>query len=110
MRVAYVGPVALPEGAAAARRMLGIAQSIRAAGHEVIFGSGQMPRPGRPDPIDFEGFPVFSLGERPGVLMAGQVLAGLGTSVAFVGGLAATRRELRDPELGVERPSRVAAR
>jgi len=31
---------------------------------------------------------VFSIGESPGVLIAGQVLAGLGTSVAFVGGLA----------------------
>jgi glycosyltransferase involved in cell wall biosynthesis len=64
MRVAYVGPVALPEGAGAARRMLGIAQSIRAAGHEVIFGSGQLTRAGDPDPLDFEGFPVYSLGER----------------------------------------------
>jgi len=64
MRVAYVGPVALPEGGAAARRMLGVARSIRAAGHEVVFGSGQMRPDGAPDPLDFAGFPVHSLGER----------------------------------------------
>lgn len=82
MRVAYVGPVALPEGAAAARRMLGIARSIRAAGHEVIFGSGQMPPAGRPEPLDFEGFPVFSLGERTAehlpVLLKHLVYVGMG--------------------------------
>lgn len=31
---------------------------------------------------------VFSIGESPGVLILGQVLSGIGTSVAFVGGLA----------------------
>ncbi|MBY0273848.1 glycosyltransferase [Candidatus Binatia bacterium] len=64
LRVAYVGPVSLPHGGAASRRMLGIAQSLRAAGHEVLFGSGQMPREGTSEPLDFEGFPVHSLGER----------------------------------------------
>jgi glycosyltransferase involved in cell wall biosynthesis len=44
--------------------MLGIAQSIRAAGHEVIFGSGQLPQPDAAEPLDFAGFPVHSLGER----------------------------------------------
>jgi len=82
VRVAYVGPVALPDGAAAARRMLGIARSIRAAGHEVLFGSGQMPRVGVPEPIDFEGFPVHSLGERTAehlpVLLKHLVYVGMG--------------------------------
>lgn len=82
MRVAYVGPVSLPEGGAAARRMLGIACSIRDAGHEVIFGSGQLPQAGRRAPLDFEGFPVHSLGERTAehlpVLLKHLVYVGMG--------------------------------
>jgi glycosyltransferase involved in cell wall biosynthesis len=65
-RVAYVGPVAFPEGGAAARRILGISQSLREAGYEVLIGSGQLPKPGVSEPEDFEGFPVYSLGERTG--------------------------------------------
>lgn len=82
MRIAYVGPVSLPEGGAAARRMLGIARSLRDAGHEVIFGSGQLPDPGRRAPIDFAGFPVHSLGERTAehlpVLLKHLVYLGMG--------------------------------
>ena len=38
------------------------------------------------------------------------MVAGAGACAAFVAGLAATRRELRDPELGVERPARISSR
>lgn len=39
--VAYVGPFAFPEGGAAARRILGNAQSLVAAGYQVLVLSGQ---------------------------------------------------------------------
>ena len=64
MRVAYVGPVALPNGGAAARRMLGIAATLRGAGYEVLFGSGQMSSDKAPEVGDFGGIPVHSLNER----------------------------------------------
>ncbi len=41
--VAYVGPVAFPEGGAAARRILGNAKALVAAGYEVVIVSGQPP-------------------------------------------------------------------
>lgn len=62
--VAYVGPVALPNGGAAARRMLGIAKSLRLGGARVLFGSGQLAVAGEEGPDDFEGFPIYSLNER----------------------------------------------
>ncbi len=39
--IAYVGPFAFPEGGAAARRILGNAQSLVAAGYQVLILSGQ---------------------------------------------------------------------
>lgn len=41
--IAYVGPVAFPEGGAAARRILGNAKALVAAGYEVVIVSGQPP-------------------------------------------------------------------
>lgn len=41
--IAYVGPVAFPEGGAAARRILGNAKALVAAGYEVVIVSGQAP-------------------------------------------------------------------
>lgn len=42
--VAYVGPMAFPEGGAAARRILGNAQAIAATGRRVVIVSGQSGR------------------------------------------------------------------
>ena len=39
--IAYVGPVAFPEGGAAARRILGNAKALVGAGHDVVIVSGQ---------------------------------------------------------------------
>lgn len=63
-RVAYVGPVSIPDGGAACQRMLGNALSLKMAGWEVLLGSGQMPLKERQNPFDHQGFPVFSLSER----------------------------------------------
>lgn len=41
--IAYVGPFAFPEGGAAARRVLGNAKALVAAGYEVAIVSGQAP-------------------------------------------------------------------
>ena len=41
--IAYVGPVAFPEGGAAARRILGNAKALVGAGYEVVIVSGQAP-------------------------------------------------------------------
>jgi len=41
--IAYVGPVDFPEGGAAARRILGNAKALVAAGYEVVIVSGQRP-------------------------------------------------------------------
>lgn len=41
--IAYVGPVPFPEGGAAARRILGNAKALVAAGYEVVIVSGQPP-------------------------------------------------------------------
>ena len=41
--IAYVGPVDFPEGGAAARRILGNAKTLVAAGYEVVIVSGQRP-------------------------------------------------------------------
>ena len=63
-RVAYVGPVSIPDGGAACQRMLGNALSLRQAGWEVLFGSGQLPPKERPNPFEHQGFTVHSLSER----------------------------------------------
>lgn len=52
--IAYVGPVAFPEGGAAARRMLGNAKALVAAGFDVTIVSGQ--RPGEQG-VDFDVAP-----------------------------------------------------
>jgi len=57
--VVYVGPFGFPDGGAAARRILGNAQSLREAGYAVEIASGQME-----GPAHYDGFPVHSLGER----------------------------------------------
>lgn len=61
--IVYVGPFSFPNGGAAARRVLGIAKSMQAAGFEVKVASGQMGNAG-PSPEWFEGIEVFSLNER----------------------------------------------
>lgn len=49
--IAYVAPVAIPEGGAAARRIIGNAKALVCAGFDVVIVSGQ--RPG-PDGAEFE--------------------------------------------------------
>lgn len=61
-QVAYVGPMSFPHGGAAARRILGNAQSLREAGWRVVIGSGQMPE--KESVFDYQGFQVHSLAER----------------------------------------------
>ncbi len=41
--IAYVGPIRFPEGGAAARRILGNAKALAAAGYDVVIVSGQPP-------------------------------------------------------------------
>ena len=61
--VAYVGPFGFPAGGAAARRVLGNAQSLVDAGFGVVVASGQVA--GDPKSFGFrEGIEVVSLGER----------------------------------------------
>ncbi len=62
--IVYVGPMAFPNGGAAARRILGISKSLILAGYKVIVGSGQMPSNSTPECFDFDGITVHSLGER----------------------------------------------
>ncbi|MBS1503230.1 MAG: glycosyltransferase family 4 protein [Bacteroidetes bacterium] len=61
--IAYVGPFSFPNGGAAARRILGNAKSLKAAGYDVTIVTGQMPNG---QPTEFEGFEVHSTGERTG--------------------------------------------
>ncbi len=63
-RVVYVGPVAIPKGGAAARRILGISKSLQDGGFEVLIGSGQMAEAGKTGPDLVEGVNVYSLDER----------------------------------------------
>lgn len=59
--IAYVGPFLFPDGGAAARRILGISQTIQALGYKVIIGSGQNHK----GPIEsINDIDVFSLNER----------------------------------------------
>jgi glycosyltransferase involved in cell wall biosynthesis len=62
--IAYVGPVDFPHGGAAARRMLGNALSLKAAGYRVHIGSGQVPSQECETVFDYCGITVHSLGER----------------------------------------------
>lgn len=62
--IAYVGPVDFPNGGAAARRMLGNAQSLMAAGYQVHIGSGQLPSSPDEKAYEYKGVTVHSLGER----------------------------------------------
>lgn len=55
-----VGPFSFPHGGAAARRILGVAKTLQAAGYKVIVGSGQADV--KTD--SFGGIDVVSLGER----------------------------------------------
>lgn len=62
--IAYVAPVAFPEGGAAARRMLGNAKALVAAGYDVVIVSGQWPGA---EGADFElapGIRCVSVNER----------------------------------------------
>lgn len=62
--IAYVGPVDFPNGGAAARRMLGNAQSLIAAGYQVHVGSGQLQNLLGGKSSDYKGITVHSIGER----------------------------------------------
>lgn len=62
--VAYVGPVAFPDGGAAARRILGNVLSLRQIGYDVLIGSGQLPPPGSSGIVFYKGIPIHSLSER----------------------------------------------
>lgn len=61
--VAYVGPFAFPDGGAAARRVLGMAETFSCAGFKVVVASGQ-PIAGGDDPGRSGGVGYVSLGER----------------------------------------------
>ncbi len=61
--IAYVGPFSFPNGGAAARRILGISQSLLAANYDVIIGSGQCEGEG-PENGQYNGINVCSLNER----------------------------------------------
>lgn len=61
--IVYVGPFSFPNGGAAARRILGIAKSMQAAGFGVKVACGQMAKTGQ-SPEWFEGIEVHSLNER----------------------------------------------
>ena len=61
--VAYVGPFGFPDGGAAARRVLGNAQSLVGAGYQVVVASGQ-PVEDAPDAEYENGISFVSLGER----------------------------------------------
>ena len=61
--IIYVGPFSFPNGGAAARRILGVAKSMQAAGFEVKVASGQMGIAVQRSEW-FEGIEVFSLSER----------------------------------------------
>jgi glycosyltransferase involved in cell wall biosynthesis len=64
-KIVYVGPFSFPNGGAAARRILGNAKSLRAAGYNVIIGSGQLSDNKTEYTMDrFDDFEVHSLGER----------------------------------------------
>lgn len=85
--VVYVGPFGFPDGGAAARRILGNAQSLREAGYAVEIASGQME-----GPADYDDFPVHSLGERTaehmGSALKRLLYAGMGTkTVAWLDSL-----------------------
>lgn len=61
--IVYLGPFSFPNGGAAARRILGNAKAMRAAGYEVLIASGQ--KGGEVTTFsEFDGFEVVSLGER----------------------------------------------
>lgn len=61
--VIYVGPFSFPNGGAAARRILGISQSLVAANYKVVIASGQN-ECDAPKQDKFKGLDVFSLNER----------------------------------------------
>lgn len=63
-RIVYVGPMSFPNGGAAARRILGNALSLTAAGYEVFVGSGQMPKTQFVQNEKFQGISIYSIGER----------------------------------------------
>jgi glycosyltransferase involved in cell wall biosynthesis len=62
--IIYIGPLSFPDGGAGARRVLGNSLSLLAGGYDVYVGSGQMPAQNNPDPLEFQGIKVFSIGER----------------------------------------------
>lgn len=61
--IIYVGPYSFPNGGAAARRILGVLKSMKAAGFEVKVACGQMAKAGQ-SPEWFEDIGVHSLNER----------------------------------------------
>lgn len=61
--IIYLGPFSFPNGGAAARRVLGVAKTLQAAGYDVKVASGQMGK-GVQASEWFEGIEVFSIGER----------------------------------------------
>lgn len=60
--VIYVTPVPIPHGGAAARRILGVAKSLKLGGFDVRIGSGGMGE--TTDPVEIEGIPTSLLSER----------------------------------------------
>ena len=62
--IAYVGPVPIPEGGAAARRILGNAKAFEAAGYDVVIVSGQPPGVEGPEFPIAPGINCVSVNER----------------------------------------------
>lgn len=87
--VAYVGPFLFPEGEAASRRILGVAQSLVMSGRDVVVCSGNA---GTPSTLSVSGHPALirhvPLGDRPRSMRA-HPLQALRTLVGW--GRAATR-------------------
>lgn len=87
--VAYVGPFLFPEGEAASRRILGVAQSLVMSGRDVVVCSGNA---GTPSTLSLSGHSArirhVPLGDRPRSMRA-HPLQALSTLVSW--GRAATR-------------------
>ncbi len=61
--IIYVGPFSFPNGGAAARRILGVCQSLILSDYKVVVACGQLPSYGV-EPNKYKGIEVVSLAER----------------------------------------------
>ncbi len=61
--IIYVGPFSFPDGGAAARRILGVAQTLQSLDYKVSIGTGQS-NVDNEAYIEYKNIPVYSLNER----------------------------------------------